>query len=263
LRRFLDKARSVTIGRSLRVILLLQVAIAGVLILTDIGARLRFNLAVDPMVPMGPVSPGDQVRRYDPSQTRPQFSDPQINPDLDLPDDMPARLAFSLVKDAELGALVLLYGGIESGDAARVDAYLASLADPPDAVAINSPGGGVDAALAIGQIIRDRGLDTHILSGMICLSACPYVLAGGVERQVSRNGAVGLHQHYYDTPGYLPVFFAVEDIQRSQGEAMAFLIAMGVDPAIMVHALTTPPDDIYVLVENELLESGFATLVTD
>jgi len=98
---------------------------------------------------------------------------------------------------------------------------------------------------------------------MVCLSSCPYVIAGGVERRVSLAGAVGLHQHYYEAPGYMPVFFAVEDIQFSQGETMGYLIEMGIDPGVMVHGLKTPPNDIYVLVESELLESRMATEVTE
>jgi hypothetical protein len=61
----------------------------------------------------------------------------------------------------------------------------------------------------------------------------------------------------------MPVFLAVEGIQRGQGRTMQHLIEMGVDPGVMIHSLTTPPNDIYVLVENELLESRMATEVTD
>ena len=55
------------------------------------------------------------------------------------------------------------------------------------------------------------------------------------------KGASGLHQHYYETPGYMPVYFAVENIQRSQGATMGYLIEMGVDPGIMIHGLTYAP----------------------
>jgi hypothetical protein len=74
---------------------------------------------------------------------------------------------------------------------------------------------------------------------------------------------VGLHQHYYETPGFMPVFLAVENIQRGQGRTMAHLIEMGVDPGVMIHSLTTPPNDIYVLVEGELIESRMATQIVE
>ena len=40
---------------------------------------------------------------------------------------------------------------------------------------------------------------------------------------------------------------------------MEFLIEMGVEPSVMLHSLNTPPDEIYVLVEEELIESRLAT----
>ncbi|MFD1509879.1 hypothetical protein [Lacimonas salitolerans] len=252
-----------TIGQWLRSVLLVQVLIAVVLLVTDIEARWRFDRWFDQPGPTGPVSPGDQVRRYDPTRPRPQFTNPGNGPEINLPDDLPPRLEFTMQQDAELGALLMMNGAITGGDADRFEAYLADLEDMPDAVALNSPGGIVDEALAVGRLVREASLDTLILPGMACLSSCPYVLAAGVERRVSRTGAVGLHQHYYETPGYMPVFFAVEDIQRGQGETMGYLIEMGVDPGVMVHGLTTPPNDIYVLVESELLESRLATGMSD
>jgi hypothetical protein len=64
-------------------------------------------------------------------------------------------------------------------------------------------------------------------------------------------------------PRYLPVYFAVEDIQQNQGRTMVHLIEMGVDPGLMVYSLATPPDEIYVLVEEELMASRLATRLLD
>ncbi|MEL6809414.1 MAG: hypothetical protein AAFO97_16700, partial [Pseudomonadota bacterium] len=54
-----------------------------------------------------------------------------------------------------------------------------------------------------------------------------------------------------------PAAFAVEDIQRGQGEVMTYLDEMGIDPLLMQHALSTPPDEIYVLLPEELERYGF------
>lgn len=40
---------------------------------------------------------------------------------------------------------------------------------------------------------------------------------------------------------------------------MAYLDDMGVDPRLMQHALVTPPDEIYVLLPEQLLEYRMAT----
>jgi len=263
MRTIVERGRRLTIGQGLKLILLLQAAVAVLLFVADIERNWRVNLSWGGSETSEPISPGDQVRRYDPTRPTPQFSNPENRPEVDMPDDLPPRLEFSLEEDPDLGTVLVMYGAIEAGDAGRLEAYLESLEAAPDTVAINSPGGAVNEALDVGRIIRARALDTRILSGMACLSSCPYVLAGGVERHVSLSGAVGLHQHYYETPGYMPVYFAVENIQRSQGATMGYLIEMGVDPGVMIHGLTTPPDDIYVLVESELLESALATEMTD
>ena len=257
-------AQKPSIGRWLKGLLLLQGAIALLLIVTDLEARWPFGLRLDqPSSPSGPVSPGDQVRPYDPERPVPQLTNPGARPGFDMPDDLPPRLEFTLQSDDDGTDLILMNGAITAGDADRFAAYLDSLQDLPATVALNSPGGIVDEALAIGRLIRSRELDTRMVAGTVCFSACPYMLSGGVARQVSASAAVGLHQHYYQTPGYMPVYFAVENIQRGQGATMAYLIEMGIDPGVMVYGLTTPPDDIYVLVESELLESRIATEMID
>lgn len=92
----------------------------------------------------------------------------------------------------------------------------------PLPVIVNSQGGDVDAAMAIGRMIRARHLDVAIgrtyyggcgpadsacklgkgevargdaiSSWGICASACPLILAGGVHRYANGAGLVGVHQ---------------------------------------------------------------------
>lgn len=91
-------------------------------------------------------------------------------------------------------------------------------------ILINSPGGDVDAAIAMGRMIRARGLDTAVSAtrfkgcgprdpdcklpprnqgvysgnaysgGSFCVSACPLMLAGGIDRLASQWSYVGVHQ---------------------------------------------------------------------
>lgn len=249
-----------TIRNGLRYAFIAQVAVAGIVLLVDLGDRLPTNLGDGTTTPLtAPVLPGDQVRRHDPDRALPTFIGPSEAPTITLPEDLPPQLSFSLQTEEDRGALIVATGPIEPGDADRFDAFLEGLAEVPGQVALHSPGGNVDEALEIGRRLRARDLSTTILPGTICLSACPYILAAGVERAVSLRGSVGLHQHYYETPGYLPAFLAVEDIQRSQGRAMEYLIEMGIDPGVMRFGLSTAPEDIYVLVEAELIESRIAT----
>ena len=61
-----------------------------------------------------------------------------------------------------------------------------------------------------------------------------------------------MHQHYYGENTFLPAFMAVQDIQRGQGEVMRYLDEMGVDPMVLTHALSTPPQSIYLLTAEEM-----------
>jgi hypothetical protein len=102
-----------------------------------------------------------------------------------------------------------------------------------------------------------------VFAGASCFSACPYILAGGTEREVSVNASVGVHQHYYGKNAYLPAFLAVSDVQAGQAEVMAHLNDMGIDPMLMAKALMTPPDDIYILMPQELTDFRLATTLMD
>src|SRR5271165_2481929 len=84
-------------------------------------------------------------------------------------------------------------------------------------ILIHSPGGSVADAVAMGELIRAKGLavavartlitncpeaspkcpdgpGTAITGGAICASACVLVLAGGVERLAGPSARIGVHQ---------------------------------------------------------------------
>lgn len=111
--------------------------------------------------------------------------------------------------------------------------------------------------MELGRYLRREELNTALREGDICYSACPYLLAAGAARTVPESASVGVHQHYFGESTILPAFVAVEDIQRGQGEVMRYLDDMGIDPMVMQHALVTPPDEIYVLLPEELRRYGF------
>jgi len=206
-----------------------------------------------------PVNPGDQTRRYRPSDM-PLAPARDGNPARPFTStgDMPDRLAF-----ARSDGVLTITGRIAQGDAARFRDLLATDAaagrPPVRTLRLNSPGGSVSDALRIGERVRDDGIDTVMEAGDICLSACPYVLSAGVGRRVDDAAQVGVHQHFFETNTILPAFLAVEDIQRGQGQVMTYLIEMGVDPQLMQHALVTPPDEIYVLLPEQLIDYRVVT----
>lgn len=247
--------RSAT-ARTLRWILGLQLALAALLMAGDLVSLAPGLLAPGTRTPATdlPVSPGDQTRRMPPRLT----NDPGAAPGFPAGDPVPSRLTWT-----EAGDTLTLTGAIDPGAAARLAAWLDTRPAPPATVALHSPGGSVTDALAIGRRLRADGTDTLLRPGAACLSACPYILAAGTERTVSRAAMVGVHQHYFGRGTVVPAFMAVSDIQRGQAEVLTYLSDMGIDPMLAAKAMQTPPDDIYILVPDELEAFAVATRLTD
>ena len=241
------RSSAAPVARALKWLLGLQIAI-GLLLAAgdmldgpgDLGLPALPRLGPSAPATDTPVRPGDQTRRFTPSAPLPEYR------------DLPERLA--ILRD---GTTVTLRGGIGEGDAQRVtDAFRE---DPPETVRLVSPGGSVGDALAIGRAIRAAGAATVVPAGAPCMSACPYMLAGGRERTAGTDASVGVHQHYFGESTVLPAFMAVEDVQRGQAEVMAYLQEMGIDPLLMGHAMSTPPDEIYVLLPEEMARYRLTT----
>lgn len=242
------KPKGPLVARVLTAVLVFQLAIGAFLVLGDVQqARLALpGFGPDAPRLTEPVRPGDQRRIFNPGRDR-----PATRPARD-PGQLPDRLVLTKVEEATYR----LEGDVSDGDADRVIKLLQDARPAPEWLILQSPGGVVGDALELGRYIRQAGINTRMLSGEYCYSACPYILMGGVEREVQDNAQVGVHQHYFGESTFLPASFAVEDIQAGQGEVMLYLDEMGIDPLIMVPALTTPPDEIYVLLPEELREFG-------
>ncbi|RWM71021.1 MAG: hypothetical protein EOR81_31990 [Mesorhizobium sp.] len=115
-------------------------------------------------------------------------------------------------------------GSIEAGTPALFKRTLKALGGRKLPVVVNSPGGNVEAALALGRLIRKNKLDIAVgktgftgcqpdakvcmendgkgaryfgnayADGAICNSACPLMLAGGIRRVVGQWAFLGVHQ---------------------------------------------------------------------
>lgn len=238
--------------------LLAQFTIGILLILSDLRDDILEHYWLNPNEDYDSSIPDEQRRPYSPRLWR-DDQEFYINPDTQFPIDSSDRLTFNTYEDMDLGMVLLLEGSISLGDASRFRSYLATQDELEVPVALHSNGGLVEEALEIGRIIREINADVVILEGMICLSSCPYALAGGVSRKVSKDSWIGLHQHYYSRRIYIPTIWAVEDIQYGQGQVMQHLIDMGVNTDVMLYSLNTPMSEIYIMTESDLLESRMAT----
>jgi hypothetical protein len=138
----------------------------------------------------------------------------------------------------------------------------------------------VEAALALGAMIRARGIDTavgetnaespwgsYLRRPGSCLSACVYALVGGKRRFINSGDTVGVHQTYDPqallTP-YQATHSAIDQI-RSQslfGRTLAHLQQMGIDPRLLTLATQTAPTDMLILTPEMLVELGIDNVST-
>lgn len=239
------------IARILTGVLAFQVGIGVLLVVGDVqqgGLRLPQIWTTTPRL-SEPVRPGDQRRVF-----RPGRDSPATAPARD-PGNLPDRLVLTEVE----GSLWRLEGTIREGDGQRIATQITRSTPRPETLILQSPGGSVRDALELGRHLRESGIATTLLAGEFCYSACPYLLAGGAKRVIDADASVGVHQHYFGENSLLPAFVAVEDIQRGQAEVMVYLEEMGIDPLVMQHALSTPPNEIYVLLPEDLQRYGFVT----
>lgn len=163
---------------------------------------------------------------------------------------------------------IWLSGEIDSSTVNKVKEHLdrrrAFLADKPergpyeqDAVFIDSLGGNVAAAMAIGRMIRKERLALNISEGHECVSACVMVLAGAVNR--GRYGKVGIHRPFFALPiGSQPLTSdnVRSNYQKMLQELRAYLREMNVSERLADDMLAIDPADVRYLSINQLDDYG-------
>ena len=206
-------------------------------------------------------------------------------------------------------------GKIVTGSADALERTLNTTAGRRLPIAINSAGGAVNDAMAMGRLIRAKHLavivahttlapcakgaktcndakgaaDSH---GAYCASACTLALAGGVERYVSPQSYVGVHQmteviqqtqvkklykvRYLKFAGIkleLSRHFVGEQTSTTTAKLAAddsvdndvadYFVEMGVAEPVMKLTMTTSPKSIHWMTADELRLSRLATVWVD
>ena len=169
---------------------------------------------------------------------------------------------------------VLAQGDIQLDSAVALEAFLAQLARQAVTapwVCFDSPGGSLTGALAMGALIRSKGLDTCMaksytdmaqtnaqpvqLSGQAwCASVCTYVLAGGVNRRFTQDAVVAVHQFYSTRSD------AGQDLtQRIMTQLGIYLDDMGVKRALLDAATQVSPTRLAALSDVQMLKFHLKT----
>jgi hypothetical protein len=168
-------------------------------------------------------------------------------------------------------------------------------------ILIHSGGGASGKAMAMGFLIRERGLDIAVgrtvfdkcasapggcnhgtWSGPVgepsvqtasCSSACTFVLAGGVHRFAGPEARVGVHNFKYNTAtveklrqtyrGKVPIDTVIERsfTPPTVAYARTYFRKLGISEDIEDLAVPIPVSDIRILTETELLKLRLATEV--
>jgi hypothetical protein len=171
---------------------------------------------------------------------------PQTDGALALP------MKFELVSGGRLMATGTITPGISDAFAAEVGRR----GDYIKTVVLNSPGGSVTDALAMGRLIRARKFVTEVEAGKYCASSCPLVFFGGIERRAGDRAAIGVHQ--VAVVGGQPRD-EMSIAQNISAQCQRYLGDMGVSLQVWVQAMETPHDRLLIFRPDELRSLNIVT----
>lgn len=165
-------------------------------------------------------------------------------------------------------ATIEITGTIERGDYGRVlamyekskQSFAASGFSMPVATALlrlDSNGGDVAEAMAIGARAHATKMTVTIPENARCISACVLILAGGIDRMVF--GRVGIHRPHIPldtafTEGEQKSNFA--DIER---DVKAYLAYVNVPTALYDKMFRVSPQNVRYLEQSELQDLGLGS----
>lgn len=112
---------------------------------------------------------------------------------------------------------------------------------------LNSTGGDLEAALAIGRLMREMSFDSLVLPRGACHSACVFVLAAGVNKVV--KGEVGIHRPYFPQIAAAQVGPALRSVKA---EAEAYVDEMNIPTRLVEDMFSVDPATMRILTEDEL-----------
>ena len=149
---------------------------------------------------------------------------------------------------------VTFYGEIKAGDENIFDALT------PDCrgggVILKSDGGSLAAGLRIGELIRQKGLETAVAFNARCASACALAWLGGTKRYMSTSSWIGFHAAY-----------TLDDLgtanESGLGNALvgAYMTMLGLPKSAVVFVASARPNEMNWLTAAHALELGIKVVV--
>ncbi len=223
----------------------------------------------------------------------PASADLQLAPR--LREELPLRIFHAKASDPacspDCPEWLSVEGRIVGGSAEAFAATVEALRGRKLPILLSSRGGSVRDALKMGLLIREKGLDvvvartlvlgcperkpecpearaTATVGGAVCASACPLVLAGGIERVAGPVPQIGVHQmtsvvkEPTGAVGLTATHKIYEDVKADAGVSL-YLGLMGIHEPIMTLLRETPAAGLRWLSKEEIAESEIATATLD
>lgn len=120
---------------------------------------------------------------------------------------------------------------------------------------LNSEGGDIATAIEIGRLVRQWPSSLVMVEkGAKCFSACVFVLAGGLHRDV--HGNVGIHRPFSSTTNSNTYESSQKTFRTLEQSAKAFLKDMNVPTSLYDEMMSVPPQKLQLLTEQELARFG-------
>lgn len=149
---------------------------------------------------------------------------------------------------------------IDKGDASKFETLVSfakrdALYTHLFVVNLNSRGGSVEEAIAIGRTIRSIPLDWYVplrvVSNYKCISACVLILAGGNIRYVE-PGTIGIHRPYIDDDESLTVESQKQSYSAMERKIKQYLSEMNVPTSLFDLMFRIPPESVKFLTTDEM-----------
>src|SRR6202047_1471239 len=165
-------------------------------------------------------------------------------------------MTFELVGGGQLMATGTITPGISQSFAAETERH----GEYIKTVVLNSPGGSVAEALEMGRLIREKRFATEVEAGKYCVSSCPLVFAGGVDRRADDKATIGVHQvTAVRSAAHRPPRDEMSVAQNISARCQRYLGDMGVSLQVWVHAMETPHDRLFVFRADALKSLNLVT----
>jgi hypothetical protein len=183
-------------------------------------------------------------------------------------------------------------GAIDASAASRLRVLLNRLGQRRLPVFFHSPGGSVEGSLAIGRLMRARGLTAGVArtipqgcdpkqlreeacdrlersgrdlpaqldtASTMCFSACVYAIVGAAVREISPGAKLGIHSSSFTFAGSgehastKPLHRVMRaSIEASYERLGRYFVEMGIDPALVTAAREIANDHIRVLTRADI-----------